>query len=449
MTSRCVSVTGATGFLGSHIAEAFRARGWAVRAIVRAGNRRPLPAGVDERQVELRDAAALAEACSGSDAIVHAAGLVRARSMREFDAVNVHGTRAVVHAANVTRARLVHISSLAAAGPGTADRPAREDAPPRPVNAYGRSKLAGELVVREAARIPWLILRPSAVYGPGDRGFLPLVRLARRGLFLLAAPASTAFTFVYADDLAEAVVRASEGDVSGEAFFVGHPEPETTEAFLRTLAGHLRRALPPPDDSRADSSARPLRWATWSGRWEARPLIDSSRFAEFRSEGFVCDVSRARERLGFTAAVRAVGRSCSGLCDGIEIEAGSERRLARQFGRVGLGQRRVAEDVGAQAVVGPHAVPQERVPGGLRRHDRVRAPVAGRHLLRTEVLEHLQVALHESRAAHVRHRGDRERQRVFLPVVRVVLEEDPSFRVVAGVVARTGQGREDRGVQAV
>src|SRR5262245_10335220 len=177
MTSRSVSITGATGFLGYHLAQAFQQNGWKVRASVRPGNVKPLPEGVAAVQAPLARAW-LEQAFAGADLVVHAAAAVRAPSEAAFMAANVEGTRAVVEAANAVGARLLHISSLAAIGPAPAAAPAREDDAPHPVNGYGRSKLAAEEVVRAAARTPWTIVRPSAVYGPRDRGFLPVFRMA-------------------------------------------------------------------------------------------------------------------------------------------------------------------------------------------------------------------------------------------------------------------------------
>src|SRR5439155_13883839 len=231
MKNRSVSVTGATGFLGSHIAAELVARGWKVRAIVRPGNTKVVPESVEIREATL-DRAALTAALDGSEVVVHAAGLTRGRNDRQFRAVNVEGTRAVVAAANGTGARLIHISSLAAIGPGTPGRPAHEDDRPQPLTPYGKSKLASEAVVRSDARVPWTILRPSAVYGPGDREFLPLVRLAMRGIFPLLAPSSTAFTLVYVDDVARAVAMVADDQQSvGEAMFIGHPSPQTAYAI--------------------------------------------------------------------------------------------------------------------------------------------------------------------------------------------------------------------------
>jgi nucleoside-diphosphate-sugar epimerase len=300
MKSRSVSVTGATGFLGWQIATELLARGWSVRAVVRPGKARALP-----ERVEIRDAAleseALKRAFDGSDVIVHAAGLTRARSDRAFRIVNVEGTRAVVAAANQVGARLIHMSSLAAIGPGTADRPAHEDDRPQPLTAYGKSKLASEAVVRSGARVPWTIVRPAAVYGPRDQQFLPLVRLAARGIFPLLSSSATAFTLVYVDDVARATAMAAEeARAAGEAMFIGHRDPQTAYAILRQLAQAVQRPFRPrripPLLLRAAALSGEAAW-----RLGRRPVLDLARFAELRADGFVCSVERARALIGFTA----------------------------------------------------------------------------------------------------------------------------------------------------
>jgi nucleoside-diphosphate-sugar epimerase len=300
MKSRSVGVTGATGFLGWHIAGAFRSRGWNVRAIVRLGNLKPVPPDVEAVESPL-DAAPLARAFAGCDAIVHAAALTRAPDERAFEVVNVDGTAAVVAAANATSAALIFISSLGAAGAGTPVRPVREDDAPRPVVAYGRSKLADEAVVRTSALVPWTILRPSAVYGPRDRQMLPLFRLAERGQLWLAARPGSAFTMTYAEDVARAVVMAAEDPrAAGQTLFVGHPDPQTEEAILRQIALAFGRSAAPRRTPRVVlrvlGLAGDLAW-----RLGRPPLLDAARLLELQAEGWVCAVDRARDVIGFTA----------------------------------------------------------------------------------------------------------------------------------------------------
>lgn len=302
MKSPCVSITGATGFIGLRCVDEFLRAGWSVCAVVRPGSAKPLPVAATRREAALQDRDALARAFDGADVVVHAAGLVRAPRSSDFRAINVEGTRQVVEAANAAGTRLVYISSQAAYGPGTAERPSHEDDPPKPVNAYGVSKLAAEAEVSSAARVPWVILRPCAVYGPGDRGFLPLFRMARRGVFPVATEPQMPFTFVFVDDLAIAVRKAAERAQSGDALFIGHGRPETAESMLRLMAVALQRAYRP---LRVPGGLVRIAGVIGDWAWSVGITlpIDSARVAEFTAPGFVCDVSRAATRLGFNATV--------------------------------------------------------------------------------------------------------------------------------------------------
>ncbi len=301
MRSRSVSLTGVTGFVGWHVAEALRRDGWHVRGLVRPGNTRPTPAGIEVVHTPLARGTRVS-GVEGSDLVVHCAGLTRARDEAAFAAVNVDGTGAVVEAANAAGARIVLVSSQAAGGAGTPDRPRRETDDPRPVNAYGRSKLGGEAVVRARASVPWTIVRPCAVYGPRDRGFLPLFRLARFGAFPLIAPAAMAFSLIEVSDLARAIVLLAKTDrATGETLFLGHPTPQTGEDILRTLAHTARRTYRPLSVPafavRLAASAGDAAW-----RLGFQPALDSGRLAELQAEGFVCAVDRAGDVLGFTAS---------------------------------------------------------------------------------------------------------------------------------------------------
>ncbi len=308
MRSRSVSLTGATGFVGWHLSEAFRDAGWRVRAVTRPDGSRLLPAGVDRTDASLTDPGALARAFEDSELVVHCAGVIRAKNEAAFAAVNVEGTRALVEAANMAGCRVLLISSLAAGGPGTPEKPRREQQTDAPVNAYGRSKRAGEEVLRRIAQSPWTIIRPCAVYGPRDRGFLPLFRMAQRGVFVLPTRSTMSFSLISVADLSSAVVdAASSPRAAGEVLFVGHGDPQSTDSILRTLAGVYGKpytpvGLPRPV-VRAAASIGDLAWMCGT-----RFVFDSGRLAEFDAEGFVCSVERARDVLGFTAG--------TSLCDG-------------------------------------------------------------------------------------------------------------------------------------
>ncbi|MGH7306132.1 MAG: NAD-dependent epimerase/dehydratase family protein [Candidatus Rokuibacteriota bacterium] len=302
--SRRVAVTGASGFIGQNVVRYFRAAGWEVRAIVRPGRRCAMPDGVEMVTAPLV-ATDLTRAAAGSEVIVHAAGRVRAGTARQLHDVNVEGTRQVVEAATVLGARLVHISSQAAAGPGTPERPRSEDGPSRPLTAYGTSKLAAEEVVRSSRLRRWSIVRPALVYGPADRNALPLFRLAQRGIALKVGGISPApaYTFVHVDDVARGIeVAATAAEAERQVFSLGHPQSETADTLADTLAQVLGRPC-----RRVRIPYALLLVAAVGGDvatlfgW---PLaIDQARLTELTAEGWVCSVEKARGRLGFAARI--------------------------------------------------------------------------------------------------------------------------------------------------
>jgi dihydroflavonol-4-reductase len=252
----------------------------------------------------------LAEACHGADVVVHVAGLTKAPSLRRFREVNVAGTREVAEAARRAAARLIHVSSQAVAGPATIARPATEADPPNPITSYGVSKCLAEDVVRKLAGLAWTIVRPSAVYGDGDRAFLPLFKLARTGIFPLVQDPRAAYTLVHVDDAARAIelVATAEG-AGGAVYFIGAPAPVTVSEFLAALAHAVGRAYRP---LRVPSG---LVWAAavlgeCLSRMGRPQHLDISRWRELRAGGFVCSVEKAKRELGFEAEIA--------LADGLE-----------------------------------------------------------------------------------------------------------------------------------
>jgi len=210
-----VLVTGATGFLGSHVAEQLARQGHAVRVLVRRTSDRSFLQGFEAEEAlgDVTQPETLPAAVEGVEAIVHAAGLTKARSAAEFEAVNAGGTANLLAALDPAQPlrRFVLISSLAAHGPSEDGRPRPPDAPPTPVTAYGRSKLRAEELVRSWAADgrAVTIIRPPVIYGPRDRQLLPFFRLARWRLAPLLGGGTNSVSCVYVDDAARAAVLAA------------------------------------------------------------------------------------------------------------------------------------------------------------------------------------------------------------------------------------------------
>src|ERR1700722_12501724 len=183
-----VLVTGASGFLGSHVADQLTRGGHDVRALVRKSSKRDFLERLDRIEFaygSVEDAAKVADAVKGVDAIIHSAGLVKARSPEEFHRTNVDGTRNLIEAAKVHAPKLrrfVLVSSLAAAGPSLDGVPLDRDGA-GPVTHYGRSKLEAERVVLAAKdSLPVTILRPGAIYGPRDQEILVFFKSVKSGV---------------------------------------------------------------------------------------------------------------------------------------------------------------------------------------------------------------------------------------------------------------------------
>ena len=272
-----------------------------VKAIVRPQSSHVAPPGTIAVSAPL-EAPRLQPAFSGVDAVVHLAGVVAALNTRTYNAVNAEGTRQVALAAGRTGARLVHVSSLAAAGPAPASAPRRETDASHPVTPYGRSKLESERIVSAIDGLRSIILRPGVVYGPTDRALFPLFRAAATGLFPLVGRRDAAYTFVYIDDIVRAVVAAiDKTDVTG-VVFVGHPQPVTARELFDAIQTGLER--------QARGIAIPMGLTYLAavacevtGRALRKPLpLNLSRYAELAAEGFVCRVDRLRDELGVIPA---------------------------------------------------------------------------------------------------------------------------------------------------
>ena len=283
-----VAVTGATGFIGRHLVAALARRDVDVRPIHRS---------------KLFDVPELTDLVRGADVVVHLAGVVSAIHDREYAAVNVDGTRAVAAAAQSAGARLVHMSSLAAAGPAPASAPRGEDDPPRPMTAYGRSKLASEHVVTAVNGLRWTILRPGVVYGPGDRALLPLFRFAGRGVLPLMGRRTAAYTVIHVSDVIRTIEAAIDRDAGRETLFVGHSQPVTAREILEGVREAVgRRAAIVPIPSAIARVAAAMGDAVGAMRGKPLPL-NGRRWAEMTAEGFACRVDRLRDRLGIVAQV--------------------------------------------------------------------------------------------------------------------------------------------------
>lgn len=166
-----------------------------VRALVRPENlpESRIDVACEQVPVGLTDVEGLAEVAGRSSAVIYCAGSVRGRELKDFATANIRGVQALVDALSRLDKPppVLLLSSLAASKPE--------------VSNYASSKFQGEQVFKSVSNIPWTILRPPAVYGPGDTEMLPILKMARRGFLAHAGPDSQRISLVHVDDLVEAV----------------------------------------------------------------------------------------------------------------------------------------------------------------------------------------------------------------------------------------------------
>ncbi|MGO8704011.1 MAG: NAD-dependent epimerase/dehydratase family protein [Candidatus Brocadiia bacterium] len=307
-----VLLTGANGFVGSHILDQLCAAGHPVRVLLRKTSRTGfiedhLP-GVEVRYGSVTDPGPLRDAVQGADCVIHCAGKTKAVRAAEYDAVNLEGTRNVVAAVNAEKAtvkHLVHISSLAANHPAGADAPALETDAPRPVSEYGRSKLRAEELVRETCQAPFTILRPSAVYGPRDADFLPVFKAVRRHLMPLIGGGRMQLSLVCVGDVAAAALRClGNPQAYRKTYHVASPEPCSTRDFLREIAAVMNvRTVPifiPFALLYPVALGREL-----LARATGKPnILSRQKLREMKAPGWVCSTDLIRRDLQFTAGTR-------------------------------------------------------------------------------------------------------------------------------------------------
>ena len=296
-----ILVTGGTGFVGSHLVRLLARQGRAVRCLVRSRKRAEgLPVGVEPALGDLVSGQGIEDALAGVDLVYHLAGVTKALGPEGYWAGNARATRNLLQAMHGRVPRLVHVSSLAAIGPGHGRVPVSEDDPPQPLTHYGRSKLEAERIVRSLAPDA-VIARPPVVYGPGDTDVFQVLKAASRGLLVQIAGPERWFSAIYVEDLAAGLAAAAEKGIPGQAYFLSHAKAVTWSDLGLTAARLMGRSarvihVPQPIAYTAGYAAELWQYAT------RKPgIVSREKVSEALCPSWVCDTSRAARDLNFLA----------------------------------------------------------------------------------------------------------------------------------------------------
>jgi nucleoside-diphosphate-sugar epimerase len=288
-----VLLTGASGFVGSHILDQLVARGFPTRVLLRPNSsrrfiRERLP-NVETTQGEFADMVSLSNALAGATHVIHCAGAVKACRASDFFQANQVATRNLVQAFNKTphAERFILISSLAAAGPALPLAPAREGQPENPVSVYGKSKLAAETELSQACKAPYVIMRPPAVYGPRDSEFLRLFVALKR--HIRPIPSHQPLSLVFVRDLARVALDLLSSPLKGKLYYIANREVVTAREIAATIAQAMKQwtiPLPLPVYALWPICLAQHALSVATGKPN---VLSLQKFNELSAPGWVCD----------------------------------------------------------------------------------------------------------------------------------------------------------------
>lgn len=303
-----VLITGASGFIGTNLRRALLEAGVDVVAIRRPRSPEPTEGRSVVATYDDVDALARIVREEKPDVLYHVAGATKGVTYEDFQRANVMPTRNLLRAAadgHPGLGRFLHVSSVVAYGPSRPEEPHREDAPRRPIEHYGRSKLEAEEVVEAEERIPWTIVRPGGVYGPGDVDYFNLFREVERGRNLFFGNRRRWFSSIYVDDCVRGIVASAQGEATtGRGYFLCDPEPVTWEGFQRAIAAESGR----PRVREVDLPEFLTGLAALGGelvtRMDGRPrLFNRQKVKMSSADAWTASGERAEEDFGFRPGV--------------------------------------------------------------------------------------------------------------------------------------------------
>jgi len=310
-----ILITGASGFIGSFIVEEALRRGFETWAAVRKSSSKAFLQDPRIHFIELNldSEVQLTEQLTGLqfDYVVHAAGVTKCLDPNDFHRINTEGTQHLVHVLQALQIRLqrfVYISSLSIMGAIREEQPyqeIREGDKAQPNTAYGRSKLEAEKWLDTTHDLPYVILRPTGVYGPRERDYYMMFKSIKGHTDFAVGYQPQDITFVYVTDVVQAVFLALERGVTGRRYFLSDGEVYQSATFSNLI----REELGHPWWIRITAPLWLLRVITWCGDWLGRltghvTALNNDKYHILRQRNWRCDIQPARQELGYEPQVQ-------------------------------------------------------------------------------------------------------------------------------------------------
>jgi nucleoside-diphosphate-sugar epimerase len=298
-------VTGATGFIGSHLVDALIREGFEVTCLVRNPSNLKFLSEFNIKLVsgDCTVQESLEDAVKDIDYVFHIAGLTKAHCEADFFHANAKGTENIVQALlknNRNIKRFVYLSSLAAAGPSRDCKPLKEDCELAPVSVYGKTKLEGEkIVIAHKDKIPVTIIRPPAVYGPRDRDLLILFKMVKLGF--IPYWGKCYYSFIYIEDLINGIIlSALKKEAEGEILFMSDGNIYSSDDIICAISDAVQKK---PVKLTVPRFIMPL-LGVISEKAKGVNIINTDKIKEMQHNHWICDTLRAKERLNFEPKVK-------------------------------------------------------------------------------------------------------------------------------------------------
>ena len=311
-----ILITGASGFIGSFIVEEALKQGFETWAAVRKSSSKEYLQ--DERihfiELNLSSKAQLIEQLRPHqfDYVVHAAGVTKCLNKADFRRINTEGTKNLVDALlhlQMPLKRFVFLSSLSVFGAIKEQLPydeIREDDTPKPNTEYGRSKLEAERYIDSiGSRLPYIILRPTGVYGPREKDYFMMAKSIKQHIDFAVGYQRQDITFVYVTDVVQAVFLALEKGETGRKYFLSDGQVYQSTTFSDLIHEELGR----PWWLRITAPVWVLRVVTFFGEYIGHmtgkvTALNNDKYNILRQRNWRCDIEPARRELGFEPKVQ-------------------------------------------------------------------------------------------------------------------------------------------------
>ena len=301
-----ILITGASGFIGSHLADALHAKGHQLRCLVRTTSSlewiKHLP--VEYVYGTLFDTEALTKAVKNVDVIYHVAGLTKAKSREEYFQGNQIATKNLLDAvltANPAIKRFIHVSSQAAVGPSVPGTPVNEQTAFHPITAYGESKMEAEKeCLNRMAKLPITITRPPAVYGPRDKDVFAFFDTMNKGLQPMIGFNNKEVSLIHVTDLVNGIVLAGEHPKGiGQTYFISSERfynwKEIGEITARVMGKKGFRLRVPVSVVYTIAGISEL----YSAITRKAVLLNYEKAKDIVQDAWTCSIAKAKQEIGF------------------------------------------------------------------------------------------------------------------------------------------------------